>query len=212
MTQHSDDMCLLMGSEHAAITAMSLVNRYSPLSGAEINYRKSFVIHATAQNFRQGRLAGIPILPKNQTRKILGIYYGSDTNVYIKKNWETLSEKIEESLEPWKSAELSLVGKAMVANTIALSKAVYLLQAIGYNKMWATRIYKDISTGFFFPKKVDIEISYLMMPKNTGGLSVCDLEQKAMSLHIKRFKQFLFRPDDDDNVIRDPSNSIEFFS
>ena len=210
MTQHSDDMCLLMGSEHAAITAMSLVNRYSPLSGAEINYRKSFVIHATAQNFRQGRLAGIPILPKNQTRKILGIYYGSDTNVYIKKNWETLSEKIEESLEPWKSAELSLVGKAMVANTIALSKAVYLLQAIGYNKMWATRIYKDISTGFFFPKKVDIEISYLMMPKNTGGLSVCDLEQKAMSLHIKRFKQFLFRPDDD-NVIRDPSNSILSF-
>ena len=31
-----------------------------------------------------------------------------------------------------------------------------------------------------------------------------------MSLHIKRFKQFLFRPDDD-NVIRDPSNSILSF-
>ena len=210
MTQHSDDMCLLMGSEHAAVTAMSLVNRYSPLSGAEINYRKSFVIHATSQNIRQGRLAGIPILPKNQSRKILGIFYGSDVNAYIKKNWNTLKDKIEESLEPWNSAELSLVGKAMVVNTIALSKAVYILQALGNNRMWTARIYKEVITPFIFKKVVAIEISYLLMPKNTGGLSVCDLEHKAMSLHIKRFKQFLFRPDDD-NVIRDPRNSILSF-
>ena len=87
MIQHSDDMTLLLDSRWAIQSAMSLVNKYTPLSGAEINHKKSFIIHVKSGRIDEGEINGIKILRKDECKKILGIYFCNDISAYVREKW-----------------------------------------------------------------------------------------------------------------------------
>ena len=60
--------------------------------------------------------------------KILGVFFGAvSTEEY---NWRRKIEKLEKSLNLWKSRSLSLPGKALIIDTIGLSKLVYLARVL----------------------------------------------------------------------------------
>ena len=210
LVQHLDDMTLLLRTRHAIHEAMQLVNRYGSLSGATINYQKSFIIHASRDQTADRRIENIIVLPRNQQRKILGIYFGANVSKYTKRNWDEMYSKIEQSLAKWDATILSLLGRTVVVNTMGFSRLVYLLQTLEYNYIKAGEIYKKLITPFFFKDVVQSKIMYLTWPKGVGGLGVCDLRAKSFSLHMKRFKNFVERPEDTD-IIQDPVNSILSF-
>ena len=207
MVQHSDDMTLLMNTRHSVHMAMALVNNYSKLSGATINRRKSFIIHATQFPTNSRKLEDMVILPKNQSRKILGIYYGAKSKNYVYKNWSEIYKKIQDALKIWEPSELSLIGRVLVVNTMAISRLVYLIQTLEYNARWVGKIYKDLITPFLYQNVVQKHVNFLKWPKNVGGLGLVDIQLKSFSLHIRRAKSFLDRPNDS-NIITDPVNSI----
>ena len=60
--------------------------------------------------------------------KILGVVFGVvDTE---QDNWQPKLNKLEKSLNLWKSCSLSLLGKALVVNVLGLSKLIYLARVV----------------------------------------------------------------------------------
>ena len=45
-------------------------------------------------------------------------------------NWEPKIKKLEKSLNLWRSRSLSLLGKALIINTLVLSKLVYFAKVL----------------------------------------------------------------------------------
>lgn len=54
--------------------------------------------------------------------KVLGVYMGKDPNAACKHTWEGLEGKVKNRLALWRQRALSLKGKAVVANALALSQ------------------------------------------------------------------------------------------
>ena len=60
--------------------------------------------------------------------KILGVVFGVvDTE---QDNWQPKLNKLEKSLNLWKSCSLFLLGKALVVNVLGLSKLIYLARVL----------------------------------------------------------------------------------
>ena len=211
LVQHSDDMTLLMNDERAVRAAMEIVNDYGGLSGAKINFKKSFIIHlpCIGDNFNLNKISEIPVLKNDSCRKILGILFGSDPKIYIEANWEAAYGRISDALSLWAPSDLSLIGRVLVVNTMALSRVVYLLQTIEFNLKWSKEIYEQLIRPFLYPTKTFRKVQYLMWPKSIGGLGLCDLQSKFFSLHIKRLRNYYDRPDD--MLTLEPINSILSF-
>ena len=211
MIQHSDDMTLLLDSRWAIQSAMSLVNKYTPLSGAEINHKKSFIIHVKSGQIDEGEINGIKILRKDECKKILGIYFCNDISAYVRENWKNGLEKCKKALSLWNSSGLSLVGRALVINTMALSTIVYMTQTIEYNRTYAILIDKEVTKFLWDRKVVKRDLDKNKFAKNKGGLGIVDLKLKCRALHIKRFKNFLERPEDKDKFQCKISTILSFF-
>ena len=211
LVQHSDDMTLLMNDERAVCAAMQIVNNYGALSGARINYNKSFIIHlpCVGEDFNLNSISSIPVLKKDSCKKILGILFGSDPKNYTNANWEAAYGKIRDALALWAPTELSLIGRVLVVNTMALSRVVYLLQTIEYNSKWTNEIYNKLIRPFLYPTKVFRRVQTLVWPKSIGGLGLCDLQSKFFSLHIRRIRNYYDRPDD--MLALEPIDSILSF-
>ena len=60
--------------------------------------------------------------------KILGDFFGAVSTE--EDNWKPKIEKLEKSLNLWKSRSLSLPEKALIIDTIGLSKLVYLARVL----------------------------------------------------------------------------------
>ena len=60
--------------------------------------------------------------------RILGVIFGTISTEHL--NWQPKLEKLEKSLNLWKSRSLSLSGKALIINMLGLSKLVYLARVL----------------------------------------------------------------------------------
>lgn len=56
--------------------------------------------------------------------KILGVVFSSSIVDVSVDNWEPQLAKLEKSLNLWKSPSLSLVGKSLIINALAISKLI----------------------------------------------------------------------------------------
>ena len=60
--------------------------------------------------------------------KILGVFFG--TVLVEQDNWQLRINKLEKSLNLWKSRSLSLIGKSLIINVLAMSKFFYLAKVL----------------------------------------------------------------------------------
>jgi len=58
--------------------------------------------------------------------KILGVVFG--TIPVQQENWQPKLNKLEKSLNLWKSRSLSFIGKSLIVNVLGLSKFIYLVK------------------------------------------------------------------------------------
>ena len=88
--QHLDDMTLFSKNSHAVSAFMQKVMQFNTLSGASINYGKSFIIRLDRQSrvlsLDGPELCNINVLAPGEFRKILGIFFGRDIDEYVKEN------------------------------------------------------------------------------------------------------------------------------
>ena len=146
-------MTLFASNAHAFRAFMGKIS----LVGASINYKKSFIIRLDRRSLVLSldgqKLCNIPVLKPGECKRILGIFYSSEIDHYVRVNWNNVHEKCVEVLKTWatcfsSSGFTSLMGRALVVHVMVHSKVIYLMQCMRQNLVMFTSVRPNLTTFF----------------------------------------------------------------
>ena len=123
ISQHADDGNLTLVDEYSITKAFEIVRIFEKGSGSKLNFYKTEGIWFGSM---AGRTDG-PVNIKWRTDfiKVLGIFFTMSNCDFLSLNWNFQIEKLAKRLESWKFWTLSLKGKSMIINTLALAGLWY---------------------------------------------------------------------------------------
>ena len=122
--QYADDITLFLNSLEEYNIYMEIFDDFCKASGASLNKDKTFGFYI---NHKDPKAPG-EILPINWNtkNKILGVVCTHCQNTNKQLNWERVIENIQKKANLLSSRKLLLRGRALIANTLLLSKAWYI--------------------------------------------------------------------------------------
>ena len=122
---YADDTTCVIKDVRSLTKLFECVHVYELGSGAKLNRSKTEAMWLGAWMSRADEPLGLTWVRK---MKVLGVVFG--TVSCEEDNWEPKIKKLEKSLNLWRSRSLSLLGKALIINTLGLSKLVYLAKVL----------------------------------------------------------------------------------
>ena len=121
MRVYADDTMAILKDYPSLVWLFDLISIYERGSGAKLNRSKTEAMWLGAWKFRTNEPLGLTWVRK---MKILGVVFGTESTEL--DNWQPKLNKLEKSLNLWKSRSLSFIGKSMILNVLGLSKFLYL--------------------------------------------------------------------------------------
>ena len=114
--------------------------------------------------------------------KVLGVYIGPGNLEEV--NWRPRITAVENVLNSWRQRSLSLRGKTLVINALALSRVWYVASLI-HVPSWVISEINSLVFKFFWSGKRDLVArSVVTQPYSEGGFSVVDFQCKVWALHV----------------------------
>ena len=189
--QYADDTTLFLSERTQMHNVFALLTRFERATGSTINHDKT-----------KGLLLGKPknvdssskqIQWKNdEGLKILGITFFPDYMLTQNYNWSTLIGKITTTLEHHSRRSLSLKGKVLILNTLALSKLWHIatviplppwfekrLNALLFTFLWGVHGYNPIKRNTIFQTRAK------------GGLGLKNPKLQQQALQLKYVQQIV---------------------
>ena len=121
--QHADDCTIPMKDKESSQKVLNTIDNFSKLSGLKLNKDKT---ECLLLGKLKGTLKEILNLKVNENSiKSLGIYIGHNKEEFFEKNWMRHRRDIQKLLQSWKTRKLTLFGKCLIINSLAISKLVY---------------------------------------------------------------------------------------
>ena len=118
--------------------------------------------------------------------KILGIPFSEDLQNTIKTNWKHTINKMENYIRKITTRTISLNGKAIIINTLILSKTTFLSNVVPTHEETLSKIYTILFNYLWHNKKLEpIARKTLFLPKKKGGLNIKEPEGHTYSMRIK---------------------------
>ena len=119
---HADDTTLLLKDSRSLTSLFELIDLFEKRTWAKLNRSKTEAMWLGGWKFCNDKPHGLTWV------RNLGVVFGVvDTE---QDNWQPKSNKLEKALNLWKSRSLSLLGKALVANVLGLSKLIYITRVL----------------------------------------------------------------------------------
>ena len=115
-------------------------------SGATINFEKTKIlpINTNQITLLQERLPHTTIKEQYEAIKILGILFCQGLKQAAFINWQSTPTKLQNHINKLSPRELSLMGKAIILNTLILAKTAYLSNTLPIPQDILTQIHKQI--------------------------------------------------------------------
>ena len=129
LVMYADDVTFILKDKDSVNHVIDTVNTFSDCAGPRISYKKTRGIwmgplkDEGMRIFRNIVWTGKPI-------KCLGIYIGHDKSMCNELNWGKKLVNIENTLNTWKKARLTIMGKIEIIKIHAVSKIVYTASVI----------------------------------------------------------------------------------
>jgi hypothetical protein len=109
----------------------------------------------------------------------------------IRTNFQERLDKIENILELWCLRKISLKGRVLVANTMAMSQLTYL-SSVMHTPDWAITKYNKIIEKYIWQNKpAKVKYTTMIDTLENGGLRLQDLKTKIKSLKVKWIKNIM---------------------
>ena len=115
---------------------------------------------------------------------------GNESDHYI-LNYKKRLKNIEDLLKSWKSRYLSIKGKVTVINSLALPKILYLASVIHTPNNVIKELQSLVLDFLWDGKPPKIAYKTLIHPIERGGLKLCDVESKIMSVKVSWVKRLV---------------------
>ena len=117
--QYADDGDLTLVDDSSISKAFEVIRIYEKGPGSRLNLGKT-------EDMWFGSMAGrkdgpVDIKWRTDCNKVLGIFFTMSSRDFECLNWNFQVEKLARRLKSWKFWNLSLKGKSMIINTLALS-------------------------------------------------------------------------------------------
>ena len=122
------------------------------------------------------------------SRKIknLGIVFGND--VTPEDNW---GPRVNKFKCRWSKRSLTLIGKAVIINTLVGSGLNYLGSIISCPREWINKIDKSIWKFYWDDKVEKIKRNTINGPRDKGGTGLVNIECKLMSIKVQWFFNYI---------------------
>jgi hypothetical protein len=186
ISQYADDTTLFVGNEQSIQLGLELAQQFGEVSGAKINVEKTCGLWAGAWRNRSDKPFGINWVKE---KKLLGIMLGQRDSG--DKNWENILNKFKKTVDMVMDRKLSIYGRAMMLNTLAISKVVYVGSVQHMPDEYMNKFNKILYTYIWNKKQEVIKREALSLPKHKGGIALVNLKLKMESLLIKHIVEYL---------------------
>ena len=189
LSQYADDTTIILKHYSMISECLNILSDFGLASGSRLNIKKTKGL-IFSQNFPPGRNIEITHGPE----KVLGIPVGKNLN--MSETWNKKTEKIKNCFSVWRNRNLSYKGKVQLINTYGISNILYTLQVkdMGLQEL---KLVNNALWHFLWDGKnkglVNREIC--MMPRNSGGLGMPDLNIITQSMPIAYVNKVLSEPD-----------------
>ena len=128
----------------------------------------------------------------NKMIKVLGVFIGfGDLD---EANWRPRIDAVSKCLTSWSSRSLSLSGKALVANALALSRVWYVASLVHMPRGVLKELNSLLFGCFWSGKKDKVNRKVVVQPKDCGGFAVVSIELKVQALLVQWFRRFVILP------------------
>ena len=166
---------------------MSPFQKLNKASGATINLEKTKILPINTGQITpsQERLPHTTIKEQYEAIKILGILFCQGLKQAAFINWQLTPTKLQNHVSKLSPTELSLMGKAIILNTLILAKTAYLSKIFPLPQDILTQIHKQIF-HYIWPKNQEpIAKKALFLLKNKGGINIKELEVHNLAMRIQ---------------------------
>ena len=182
-----DDITLFIPNKTRAWAAIQeTIDYFEHISGLKVNYDKSNVYRLGSARESNARFYS-----KNQLNwsegpiETLGIFVTESNDDMLRLNIDPLFEKMERVLAIWKIRGLSLIGKIMVVNSLAISLFVYRMSVLPMLPEKYYQRYESLVQKFIWnDKRSKIASKVLYGNKQDGGLGLCSIRNKDLAVKV----------------------------
>lgn len=184
ISQYADDTTLFLRNGYSVDQALLSVNDYERGSGSKVNYDKGKSCGKwLCSQGSASTLVDQQLQWTDGPFEILGLLFGSAEAVI--DTWIKRLEKLINRLDAWRYRSLSLKGKTLIVNTIALSGLVY----VGTIFNLPENIRKQVNRAVFqfvwsFKNELVCRKTCFQLIEK-GGLGVVDIGAKVKALQLK---------------------------
>ena len=189
--QYADDTTAILKDFRSLCKLFDLISIYEKGSGAKLNKSKTEAMWLGSWKDRTDEPLGLTWVKK---MKILGVVFGTvPTEI---DNWQPKINKLEKSLNLWKSRSLSLIGKGLIVNVLGLSKLLYLGRVL-VMPAWVLARVNQLIWYFIWNSRIEtVSRKTCHLPMKAGGINICNLRFKCDALRLASAITTINSPDD----------------
>ena len=166
-----------------------VLDMYCEVTGAKINVRKTKIM-GFGKWINKLTWPGNRFTPEQISLKCLGITYYNNWDDTVNNNWSLVERKINTHIRCIAQRPLTIFQKSFYANTVLLSKMMYIANVIPVSNDIVKRLVKLIFCFIWNGKYNPIKRENLNLPKNKGGLGIQNILNKCNSVLLKSFLRF----------------------
>ena len=145
LSLYADDTSVISKTDASTVAVFQTYDCFEIGTGSKLNLEKCEGLWTGAWRHRLD--APVPIVWTSVKMKVLGVFIG---NVLLDEaNWRPRIEAVRKCLDSWRSRSLSLSGKALVCNPLALSRIWYVASLVNMPS-WVLSELNSIVFNFFW--------------------------------------------------------------
>ena len=176
---YADDTTAILKDFRSLVKLFDVISIYEKGSGAKLNKSKTEAMWLGSWKDRTDEPLGLTWVRK---MNVLGVVFGTvPTEI---DNWQPRLNKLEGSLDLWKSRSLSFVGKSLLINVLALSKLLYLGRFL-IMPAWVLARVNQLIWPFLWGSRCEtVSRNTCFLHQSAGGLGICNLALKCDALRL----------------------------
>ncbi|KAI8521375.1 hypothetical protein Bbelb_011290 [Branchiostoma belcheri] len=191
LVQYADDNTCVLSDEVSINRTFDTLKRFETATGSKLNFGKTKALWMGSWKGRQDQ--PFPIGGWSSSHlTILGAPVG---NLQLAEQaWLQRFAKFKDKLVQWKDRVLTLFGKALVLNSLALATLWYVAPVYPLPNSVRKKIEKAMFDFLWDGKTEMVKRETLYLPKEEGGLGLVSIQHKANALLLKSVKKALMDP------------------